>query len=252
MDIGGWRVTTQHGPIASDSTCERVRSSLDARNIPEQMYSSNVLALEHHASGTKLSFSAMGALEQWKQDKQPPVQLRISEAWRRAREDDIKNVKQVEYDWTFSTSYAGDTEGTQQAWRNSGRQLDRALLLQRDEILLYDEIPLYISELDDNGVSEVSVKVRVMPKCWYILLRFFLRVDGQLVRVRETRLFCRFNGEESHVVLREKRDQQVEIEPGQDAASSAYQDADTASMALQALAPVGVTLYQVEELSLLE
>jgi type 2A phosphatase activator TIP41 len=40
-----------------------------------------------------------------------------------------------------------------------------------------------------------------MPRCWYVLLRFFLRVDGALVRLRETRVFCSFSAPD--VVLRE-------------------------------------------------
>ena len=32
-----------------------------------------------------------------------------------------------------------------------------------------------------------------MPRCWYVLLRFFLRVDKVLVKLRETRLFCPFS-----------------------------------------------------------
>jgi hypothetical protein len=31
-----------------------------------------------------------------------------------------------------------------------------------------------------------------MPKCWFLLLRLWLRVDGCMVRLRETRLFCRW------------------------------------------------------------
>jgi hypothetical protein len=34
------------------------------------------------------------------------------------------------------------------------------------------------------------VQIRVMPKCWFVLLRFWLRVDNTLVRLRETRFFC--------------------------------------------------------------
>jgi type 2A phosphatase activator TIP41 len=30
-----------------------------------------------------------------------------------------------------------------------------------------------------------------MPRCWLVLLRFWLRVDGCLVRLREVRHFCR-------------------------------------------------------------
>ncbi len=29
-----------------------------------------------------------------------------------------------------------------------------------------------------------------MPRCWLVLLRFWLRVDKVLVRLRETRYFC--------------------------------------------------------------
>lgn len=118
-------------------------------------------------------------------------------------------------------------------WQTSGDSLDMTLLTARDPIQFYAEVPLYESELDDNGTSQLSVKVlssshiahpgrwssehvlsaclyrgmcpfwfrssadlavvsqvRVMPGCWYALLRFFLRVDGTLVRMREARLFC--------------------------------------------------------------
>lgn len=53
------------------------------------------------------------------------------------------------------------------------------------------QVPLFESDLDDNGVSQVSVKLRVMPRAWLLLLRFWLRVDGCMVRLRETRIFCR-------------------------------------------------------------
>ena len=41
------------------------------------------------------------------------------------------------------------------------------------------------------------MQVRVMPRCWYVLLRFFLRVDGVLVKLRETRIFCPFIDDET-------------------------------------------------------
>jgi len=37
----------------------------------------------------------------------------------------------------------------------------------------------------------LSLKVRVMPRCWYVLMRFWLRVDNVLIRLRETRFFCK-------------------------------------------------------------
>lgn len=84
------------------------------------------------------------------------------------------------------------TEDGLPIWQPTSKQANRALLLSRDEpILFFAEVPLYESELDDNGCSQLVAKVRVMPRCWLVLLRFWLRVDGTLVRLRETRLFCR-------------------------------------------------------------
>ena len=40
----------------------------------------------------------------------------------------------------------------------------------------------------------LTAKLRVMPKCWFVLLRLWVRVDGSMVRLRETRLFCRCEG----------------------------------------------------------
>lgn len=44
-------------------------------------------------------------------------------------------------------------------WQRSDQQMDRTALMARDPILYYDEVPLYESELDDNGASQLSVKV---------------------------------------------------------------------------------------------
>lgn len=53
--------------------------------------------------------------------------------------------------------------GTQNhpAWEASHTGLNRTLLLARDPILLYASLPLYVSELDDHGLSVVDCKVRV-------------------------------------------------------------------------------------------
>ena len=64
-------------------------------------------------------------------------------------------------------------------------------MLRRTDIpiLWSDELSLFEDELHDNGVSRVTVKCRVMPTCIFVLLRFWLRVDGVLIRIRDTRLF---------------------------------------------------------------
>ncbi|KAL4446807.1 hypothetical protein ABPG77_008051 [Micractinium sp. CCAP 211/92] len=141
-------------------------------------------------------------------------------------------------------------------WEPSGDAIPRALLTSRDPILYYDELPLYESELDDHGSSRVTLKVRVMPRCWYVLLRFWLRVDHVMVRLRETRVFCQFDTSPPPAarVLREVRYHEGTFTDlraaGAPAEGPAYADADTAAAALMAVAPVGVAHYRQEQLLL--
>ncbi len=204
------------------------------------------------------------------------------------------HAKQLEYDWTFTTDYCGTvkklsknttSEGENQelssSWEATSDQMDRTLLTNRDPILFFDELILYESELEDNGLSTLSVKVRVMPKCWYVLLRFFLRVDGVMVRLRETRLFCNFSGSSSDgsksnnsgsgsggesgesgsgeekkgvVVLREVKFQEGTFEElkksGAPPEGPSYSDGDTAAIAMAAVAPIGLTKYVMEKMIL--
>jgi type 2A phosphatase activator TIP41 len=51
---------------------------------------------------------------------------------------------------------------------------------------------LYEDELADNGIALLSVKVRVMPARLLVLSRFFLRLDGVVFRIRDTRVYVEF------------------------------------------------------------
>jgi type 2A phosphatase activator TIP41 len=53
----------------------------------------------------------------------------------------------------------------------------------------FEEVLLFEDELHDHGVSSLSVKIRVMPSSFFLLLRFFLRIDGVLIRMNDTRLY---------------------------------------------------------------
>ena len=74
------------------------------------------------------------------------------------------------------------------------------ILRRQDPILFFDEVDLYEDELGDNGISFLSVKVRVMPARLLLLLRFFLRLDDVIFRVRDTRVYVEF---ETGQVLRD-------------------------------------------------
>ena len=43
-------------------------------------------------------------------------------------------------------------------------------------------------------------QVRLMPTCCFVLLRFWLRVDGVIVRLRETRFLCDFESRPTEIV----------------------------------------------------
>jgi type 2A phosphatase activator TIP41 len=116
-----------------------------------------------------------------------------------------------------------------------------------------------------------------MPRCWFVLLRFFMRVDSVMVRLREVRVFCQLDQEQqqagangaaggsaaarrscdepSVVVVREVRHQEGTFEElrrgGAPPQGPAYADADAAAMALMAVAPVGVTKYALERACML-
>jgi len=77
---------------------------------------------------------------------------------------------------------------------------------RRDAVYWFDNVLLYEDELHDNGISHVSVKIRVMPTFWLVLLRSWLRVDGVVVRVKDVRVFHKFGTAE---VFREVQSREV-------------------------------------------
>lgn len=74
------------------------------------------------------------------------------------------------------------------------------LLKRRDPIRFFDDVMLYESELDDNGISVLSAKLRVHDERMLLLCRLYMRLDGVLCRVRDTRIYVDFASE---VVTRE-------------------------------------------------
>lgn len=91
-------------------------------------------------------------------------------------------------------------EGCREWLKTDASGIDYNLLRQQNvPILFYDEIVLYQDDLEDCGDVIFDAKIRVMPSCWYILSRFFVRVDGSIVRIRDTRMFHRFGDSRIHM-----------------------------------------------------
>jgi hypothetical protein len=68
-------------------------------------------------------------------------------------------------------------------------RIDVNKLKVKEEILFYDDITLYEDELADHGTAQYSVKVRVMPNSLFILARYYLRIDGVMARINDTRIY---------------------------------------------------------------
>lgn len=88
-------------------------------------------------------------------------------------------------------------------------RIDINKLKVREEILFYDDVTLYEDELADHGTAQFSVKVRVMPKSLYILARYYLRVDGVLARINDTRIYHELN---KKYLLREYTNREAKLD----------------------------------------
>ena len=104
------------------------------------------------------------------------------------------------FDWSYSTNYKGTVHDGAPVFEPSAKQIPLELLKRPDPILFFDEVILYEDEMADNGITMYSCKIRVMPQRLLLLCRFFMRLDGVLLRIRDTRIFVEF---ETGEVIRE-------------------------------------------------
>eukprot|EP00951_Prasinocladus_malaysianus_P042625 scaffold519381_cov48-Prasinocladus_malaysianus.AAC.1 len=117
--------------------------------------------MHHEATGTSINFNAFDALREWHAAKLAPVRVAGSNQWlaTRRREVEMSNATYLEYDWTFTTPYAGSVYPShpsttaesrafnasgppkpgQLKWVDTDHRIDRQMLMARDPILLYDE-----------------------------------------------------------------------------------------------------------------
>ncbi|KAL5107633.1 TIP41-like protein [Taenia crassiceps] len=144
----------------------------------------------------KIEFCALDALKLVDKSK-IHFEVPAAKQWSKTHSHNYPIVQR--FDWTFSTAYDGTITGD---WliQNTSEVLDQKFIRSRDPILLFGDINLFEDELGDNGISLLNVKIRVMPTGFFVLQRFFLRVDGSLLRLWDTRLQWRLGDK---YVLRE-------------------------------------------------
>ncbi|BFG41969.1 hypothetical protein CerSpe_282430 [Prunus speciosa] len=217
LRIHGWEIESRKRSILKSSTLELWEKKLETYHMPEMVFGDSCLALKHFKSGFTIHFNAFDALVGWKKEALPPVEVPAAAQWKFRSKPSQQII--LDYDYTFTTPYCGSEtvkfdadklEGGEISkdtcnlhWEDCNEKIDVVALASKEPILFYDEVVLYEDELADSGVSLLTVKVRVMPSCWFLLLRFWLRVDGALMRLRDTRMHCAFNDNASPTILRE-------------------------------------------------
>lgn len=176
----------------------RFSHELNLPHLPDMVFANNVLRVTH-PSGCSIYFTALDALKRVR-NGQLNLKIACADAWKESRQETGLVDRQVQpFDWTFSTDYPGSLEGP---WNSEETQLriDLERLKQKEKILFYHDLSLFEDELHDNGVASCSVKIRVMPSGFFILLRFFLRVDGVMLKLNDTRMYHDFT---TDYILRE-------------------------------------------------
>ena len=112
------------------------------------------------------------------------------------RQDQHEGINRVvkPFDWSYTTDYQGTVHSPSPNldFTPSPIPIPLELLKRPDPILFFDEVVLYEDEMADNGITMLSVKVRVMPERLLLLSRLFMRLDGVLVRIRDTRIYVEF------------------------------------------------------------
>lgn len=195
---GNFRISSRKLPILKSGPIDALGARLGIP-IPEMIFGDNLVSVTHLPSGWTIAFTAEAALD--RVDKTGERMLRVAYAgeWSSSREKTSAGISEVvkPYDWSYSTDYRGtesasDADGRKLAAGPGTPPIPIELLRRRDPILFADEVVLYESELDDNGISILSVKVRVMEQRMLLLCRLFMRLDNVVVRVRDTRVYVDF------------------------------------------------------------
>ena len=127
------------------------------------MFAKNGLSIQH-SSGFGIRFDPIDALKNVN-SKEDLVHVSMSKEWLEARADhaDINKIAK-RYDWTYTpTNYKGslikENDSSGLCVEPTEQKIDYEKLKIQEKILFYDEIILYEDELDDNGVSKLSLKI---------------------------------------------------------------------------------------------
>ncbi|KAF6725749.1 TIP41-like protein [Oryzias melastigma] len=188
--FGPWKVTSAKNHIMKSKDVERLGEEINMPCLPEMLFGDNVLRIQH-TDGYGIEFNAIDALKRVN-NMDDAVKVACAQEWQESRADSEHSKEVVKpYDWTYTTDYRGTLLGEEMQIKvtETSERINMEKLKARENIMFFDEVLLFEDELHDHGVSKISVKIRVMPTSFFVLMRFFLRVDGVLIRINDTRLY---------------------------------------------------------------
>ncbi|KAI8931255.1 hypothetical protein NX059_011604 [Plenodomus lindquistii] len=196
----GFKITTRKLPILKAAPIEDMTKKLGI-TPPEMIFGDNFVRIEHAKSGWYIEFNAYDALDLVDKTGDKMFKVSYSKEWQQNRQKQFEDIKEVvkPFDWSYSTDYKGTTPEAP-ALQPTDSPIPLALLKRPDPIHFFDEVMLYEDELADNGIAMLSCKIRVMPQRLLLLVRFFMRLDDVVFRIRDTRVFVEFGANE---VIRE-------------------------------------------------
>ncbi|XP_028414892.1 TIP41-like protein [Dendronephthya gigantea] len=190
FNFGPWKVTSVKGTILKADTLERFTSELKLPSLPEMVFGDNCLRIQHEV-GFGLEFNALDALRLVDSERDL-MKVACADAWQKSRSDGEQSTVIVKpFDWTYTTNYKGSLlkkDDIQFKVVETDEKIDIELLKKKEKIYFFEDIILFEDELADNGCALLNVKMRIMQGSFFILLRFYLRVDGVLVRINDTRI----------------------------------------------------------------
>lgn len=192
ITTAGFKVTTRKLPILKAGPIDDMTKALGI-TPPEMIFGDNLARIEHPQSGWFIEFNAFDALDRVDKTGERMFKVSYSKEWQQNRQKQFEDIKEVvkPFDWSYSTDYRG-TVPAAPALQPTTTPIPLALLRRPDPIQFFDEVVLYEDELADNGIAMLSCKVRVMPARLLLLVRFFMRLDDVVFRIRDTRVFVEF------------------------------------------------------------
>lgn len=201
------------GDIAGRCLFCQFNHQLQLPSFPDMTFARNKLQVLHN-KGYGLEFSCLDALKTVNATDQADC-LKVSAAgpWQEARSECAFAKKIVKnYDWTYKPIYDGklisSSDGNEMIIEETKQEIDMERLKAKDEIKYFESLDLFEDELADHGIAQFNVKIRVMSDSFFILLRYFLRVDKILTRIIDTRIFHEFG---SSYMLRERSEREASL-----------------------------------------